>query len=159
MDGDGMIAFAASFPGSIIPYKVTPGNGIIVQKKGFLAMEKGLELSVYFQKKLGKGLFGGEGFIMQRIAGEGIVFLEIDGHCKEYDLMPEQSIIVDTGYLAMMDATVQLDIQQVKGVKNVLLGGESLFNTLVTGPGRIVIQTMPISNFAGAISACLPSKS
>jgi uncharacterized protein (AIM24 family) len=97
-NGSGMIAFASSFPGSIIPYQVTPGNGIIVQKRGFLAMEKGLELSVYFQKKLGKGLFGGEGFIMQRICGNGMVFLEIDGHCKQYDLAAGESIIVDTGY-------------------------------------------------------------
>ena len=95
--GTGMIAFASSFPGSIIPYEVTPGNGIIVQKRGFLAMEKGLELSVYFQRKIGKGLFGGEGFIMQRIAGEGIVFLEIDGYCKAYDLKEGQSIVVDGG--------------------------------------------------------------
>ena len=84
--GAGMIAFASSFPGSIIPFEVTPGNGIIVQKHGFLAMEKGLDLSVFFHKKLGRGFFGGEGFIMQKISGEGTVFIEIDGYCKEYEL-------------------------------------------------------------------------
>ena len=111
--GTGMIAFASSFPGSIIPYHVTPENGIIVQKRGFLAMEKGLELSVYFQKKLGKGFFGGEGFVMQQIKGDGIVFLEIDGHCKEYDLAADQSIIVDTGYLAAMVLRTSFLVQKV----------------------------------------------
>lgn len=147
----GMIAFASSFPGSIIPYQVTPGNGIIVQKRGFLAMEKGLELSIYFQKKLTRGLFGGEGFIMQRISGEGIVFLEIDGHCKEYDLAHGESIVIDTGYLAAMSESCTMDIQTVKGVKNALFGGEGIFLTRVTGPGKVYIQSMPISNMAAAI--------
>lgn len=96
---------------------------------------------------------------MQKISGSGMAFIEIDGSAIEYNLAPGQQMLIDTGYLAMMDATVQLDIQQVKGVKNVLLGGESFFNTLVTGPGRIVIQTMPFSNFAAAIAATIPSKS
>ena len=146
--GSGMIAFASSFPGSIIPYHVTPGNGIIVQKRGFLAMEKGLDLSVYFQKRLGGGLFGGEGFIMQKISGYGMVFLEIDGHCKEYILGPGESIILDTGYLAAMTESCTMDIQSVSGVKNVLLGGEGFFNTRVTGPGKVYVQSMPISHMA-----------
>ena len=153
--GRGMIAFASTFPGSIIPYEVTPGNSIIVQKKGFLAMEKGLELSMYFQKKLGKGFFGGEGFIMQRVSGSGLVFLEIDGHCKEYDLKPGQSIIVDTGYLAAMSETCTMDIQQVRGAKNIFLGGEGLFHTRVTGPGKVYIQSMPISYMAQALAPYL----
>lgn len=153
--GKGMIAFASSFPGSIIPYQVTPGNGIIVQKKGFLAMEKGLELSMYFQKKLGKGLFGGEGFIMQRISGSGMVFLEIDGHCKQYELKAGQSILVDTGYLAAMSESCTLDIQTVKGAKNVFLGGEGLFHTRITGPGRVYIQSMPIYHTAQALAPYL----
>lgn len=146
--GNGVIAFASSFPGSIIPYQVTPGHGIIVQKRGFLAMEKGLEMSVYFQKRMSKGLFGGEGFIMQRITGDGLVFLEIDGYCKEYDLLPGQSIIIDTGYLAAMSESCSMDVQTVKGVKNVFLGGEGLFHTRVTGPGKVYIQSMPIINTA-----------
>ena len=146
--GRGMIAFASSFPGSIIPYQVTPGNGIIVQKRGFLAMEKGLELSVYLQKRLGKGFFGGEGFIMQRITGNGLVFLEIDGYCKEYDLAAGQSILVDTGYLAAMSESCTMDIQTVKGAKNIFLGGEGLFHTRITGPGKVYIQSMPIINIA-----------
>ncbi len=153
--GSGMIAFASSFPGSIIPYQVTPGNGIIVQKRGFLAMEKGLELSVYFQKKLGRALFGGEGFIMQRITGNGMVFIEIDGYCKAYDLAAGQSIIVDTGYLAAMSESCTMDIETVKGAKNIFLGGEGLFHTRITGPGRVYIQSMPVINTAQALSPYL----
>lgn len=153
--GKGMIAFASSFPGSIIPYQVTPGNGIIVQKKGFLAMEKGLELSMYFQKKLGKGFLGGEGFIMQRISGSGMVFLEIDGHCKEYNLKAGQSLIVDTGYLAAMSETCTMDIETVKGAKNMFLGGEGFFHTRITGPGRVYIQSMPICHTAQALQPYL----
>jgi len=153
--GRGMIAFAASFPGSIIPYEVTPGNGIIVQKRGFLAMEKGLELSVYFQKKLGKGLFGGEGFIMQRITGNGLVFLEIDGYCKEYNLRSGESIVVDTGYLAAMTESCTMDIQPVQGAKNIFLGGEGLFHTRVTGPGKVCLQSMPVIHTAQALAPYL----
>ena len=156
--GPGMIAFASSFPGSIRAVQITPGRDVIAQKAAFLASERSVELSVHFQKKLGAGFFGGEGFIMQRLSGSGIAFLEIDGAAIEYDLAPGQQMIVDTGYLAMMDATVRLEVQQVKGVKNVLFGGESLFNTILTGPGKILLQTMPMSNFVGAISALLPSK-
>ena len=154
-NGTGMIAFASSFPGSIIPYQVSPGNGIIVQKKGFLAMEKGLELSVYLQKKLGKGFFGGEGFIMQKITGNGMVFLEIDGHCKEVDLRAGESIIVDTGYLAAMSETCTMDIQMVQGAKNIFLGGEGLFHTRITGPGKVYIQSMPLINTAQALTPYL----
>ena len=150
--GNGMIAFASSFPGTIIPFDLRNGESIIVQKRGFLAMEKGLELSMYFQEKIGKGLFGGEGFIMQKIKGDGVVFVEIDGFCKEYVLGVGQQIIVDTGYLAAMSETCTMDIQTVKGVKNMFLGGEGFFNTVITGPGKVYIQSMPISNTAMEIS-------
>lgn len=153
--GAGMIAFASSFPGSIIPYRVTPNSGIIVQKRGFLAMEKGLDLSLYFQKRLGKGFFGGEGFIMQKITGDGLVFLEIDGHCKEYDLAAGESIVIDTGYLAAMSDTCSMDIETVKGAKNIFFGGEGLFHTRVTGPGKVYIQSMPLSNMAQALTPYL----
>ena len=132
--GPGMIAFASSFPGSIRAVEITPDHPIVVQKSGFLASEQGVELSVFFQKKGMSGFFSGEGFILHK------------------------QIVVDTGNLAMIDATCSVDVQSVKGVKNVLFGGEGLFNTIVTGPGRVVLQTMPISNFAGAIAAILPSK-
>lgn len=149
--GGGMIAFASSFPGSIIPFEVTPGNGIIIQKTGFLAMEKGLDVSVYFQKRLGSGLIGGEGFIMQRVSGNGVVFVEVDGYCKEYTLGVGDKIIVDTGYLAAMSESCSMDIQTVQGAKNIFLGGEGLFHTRVTGPGKVYIQSMPVINTAQAL--------
>ena len=156
--GPGMIAFASSFPGSIRAVQITPDHPVICQKKAFLACSQGVELSVHFQKKLGTGLFGGEGFVMQKLSGSGIAFLEIDGSTMEYNLAPGQQLVIDTGYLAMMDGSVQMDVQTVKGFKNVMLGGESLFNTVVTGPGKVTLQTMPISNFVGSISALLPKK-
>ena len=156
--GPGMIAFASSFPGTIRAVDITPDRPIVVQKSAFLASEAGVELSVFFQKKASAGFFGGEGFILQKLSGHGTAFLEIDGSAVEYDLQPGQQIIIDTGNLAMLDATCTVDVRSVKGVKNVLFGGEGLFNTVVTGPGRVVLQTMPISNFAGAVAAILPSK-
>ena len=156
--GPGMIAFASSFPGSIRAVEITPDRPIICQKKSFLASTMGVQLSIHTQKKLSAGFFGGEGFIMQKISGSGIAFIEIDGSTMEYNLAPGQQMLIDTGYLAMMDATVQMEIQSVKGLKNKLLGGESFFNTLVTGPGRVLLQTMPMSNFVGAIATMLPTK-
>ena len=158
-DGSGMIAFASSFPGSIRAVEIGPDRPIVVQKTAFLASQREVDLSVFFQKKLGAGFFGGEGFIMQKLSGRGTAFLEIDGDAVEYDLGPGQQMIVDTGNLAMMDATGSLDIQAVKGVKNMIFGGEGVFHTVVTGPGRIVLQTMPISALAGAVASVLPSKS
>ena len=141
-----------------------PGGGghpddrpMVVQKAGFLAAEEGVELSIFFQKKTGAGFFGGEGFIMQKLSGRGKAFVEIDGSAVEYELKAGEKMVVDSGNLAMMDATCSIDIQTVKGVKNVLFGGEGLFNTVVTGPGRIVLQTMPINNFAAAVASVLPS--
>ena len=156
--GAGMIAFASSFPGDIRAVEITPDRPVVVQKSAFLAAQRGVELSVFFQKKVGAGFFGGEGFIMQKLSGRGTAFLEIDGSSVEYDLAPGQQMIVDTGNLAMMDATCSVDIQAVKGVKNMFFGGEGVFHTVVTGPGRIVLQTMPLSGLAAAIASVLPSK-
>ena len=158
MGGNGMIAFASSFPGSILDYQIAPGRELIVQKSGFLAAEAGVELSVFFQKKLGAGFFGGEGFIMQRLSGCGTAFLEFDDHVIEYDLQPGQQIVVDTGYLAAMENTCGIEIQSVPGIKNMVFGGEGLFNTVITGPGRIWLQTMPMSNVAAEILKFMPSK-
>lgn len=155
--GDGMIAFASSFPGSILPFEITPGREIIVQKSGFLASELGVELSVYLQKKVASGFFGGEGFIMQKLSGRGTAFVEIDGSVLEYNLEAGQSMVVDTGYLAAMEATRTMEIKQVPGLKNKLLGGEGLFNTVVSGPGKIWIQTMPVNKVAGVLSMYMPS--
>ena len=155
--GNGMIAFASSFPGEIRAWDVTPGNAVIVQKAGFLAAEANVELSVFFQKKLGAGFFGGEGFIMQRLSGHGTAFLEFDGHVVEYNLQPGQQIVVDTGYLAAMDATCQMDIKTVPGLKNMMFGGEGIFNTIITGPGRVWLQTMPLSGVAAEILKFMPA--
>lgn len=156
--GRGMITFGSSFPGAIRAVEITPNHPVIVQKSAFLAATAGVELSVFFQKKVGAGFFGGEGFIMQKLSGRGLAFLEIDGSAVEYELAAGEQLIVDTGYLAMMDESCSLDIQSVKGVKNMLFGGEGLFNTVVTGPGKVILQTMPLSSFVGTIAACLPSK-
>ncbi len=155
--GPGMIAFASSVPGSIIPFDITQGD-MIVQKGGYLASQPSVELSIAFQKKIGAGFFGGEGFIMQRLHGQGVAFVEIDGYVVEYELQAGQQMVIDTGYLAAMSGTCSIDVQTVKGVGNVLFGGEGLFNTVVTGPGKIYLQTMPISNLAGAVSSCIPSR-
>lgn len=156
-DGEGMIAFASSFPGSIIPFEISAGKEIVVQKSGFLASEMSVELSVHIQKKLGTGFFGGEGFIMQKLSGHGTAFVEIDGAVLEYELASGQSMVIDTGYLAAMEATCSMEIKQVPGLKNKLFGGEGLFNTVISGPGKIWIQTMPINKVAGALAMCLPS--
>lgn len=156
-NGPGLIAFASSFPGSIQAFSVTRGQEYILQKKAFLAAETGVELSVHFQKKAGAGLFGGEGFILQRVAGQGVVFAEFDGHVVEYELAAGQQMVIDSGYLAAMSASCQIDIQAVPGLKNMMLGGEGLFNTLLTGPGHIWLQTMPISSVAGALRPYFPS--
>ena len=157
MGGNGMIAFASSFPGDIRAFEIRPGRDLIVQKSGFLAAEESVDISIHFQKKLGAGFFGGEGFIMQRLSGQGTAFVEFDGHVVEYELMPGQSIIVDTGYLAAMDATCSMDIQTVSGVKNALFGGEGFFNTVITGPGHIYLQSMPVYAVAGAIRPYIPT--
>ena len=155
--GPGMIAFASSFPGSIRALEISPDRPVVVQKSGFLASERGVEMSIFFQKRAAAGFFGGEGFIMQKLSGRGIAFLEVDGYAVEYDLAPGQSLVVDTGNLCMMDATCSVDVQMVKGVKNMLFGGEGVFNTVVTGPGRVVLQTMPVSGVAAALAPFFPT--
>lgn len=155
-EGDGMIAFASAFPGSIRAVEITPDHPVVVQKNGFLCSEAGVELSVFFQRKGMAGFFGGEGFIMQKLSGNGTAFIEIDGSVVEYTLEPNQKLIVSTGQVAMMDATCSIDVQTVKGVKNALFGGEGFFNTVVTGPGRVLLQTMPLNSFVQLISSMLP---
>ncbi|MBR3296938.1 MAG: TIGR00266 family protein [Firmicutes bacterium] len=156
--GQGQIAFASSFPGSIVAMDISQ-NPIIAQKSAFLASEAGVNLSVFFRKTFGTGLFGGEGFIMQKLEGNGIAFLEIDGSVVEYELAAGQQIVADTGYVAYMSATCRMDIVPVKGAKNILFGGEGLFNTVVTGPGKVGLQTMPASAVAGVLLPYLPVSS
>ena len=155
--GQGMIAFNSSFPGEIKVVEIAPGQEMIVQKSAFLAAEAGVELSIHFNKKLGAGLFGGEGFIMQRLSGRGIAFVEIDGDLMEYNLKDGQSIVVDTGNVAGFEPSVKMDIQTVSGAKNMIFGGEGIFNTVLTGPGKVWLQTMPIINVANAIRPYIPT--
>ncbi len=155
--GAGMITFGASFPGRIVPIQISPGREMILQKSAFLASERGVELSIHFNKKIGSGFFGGEGFIMQRLSGSGMAFAEINGELVEYTLAPGQQLLVDTGNVAGFETGVSIDIQQVKGIKNKFLGGEGFFNTLLTGPGKIWLQTMPLYNVASSLRPYLPS--
>lgn len=155
--GAGMIAFGSSFPGRIVALTIAPGQEMIVQKSAFLAAQPGVELSIHFNKRLGVGLFGGEGFIMQRLSGRGVAFVEIDGELVEYELKAGEQLVVDTGNVAGFTEGVRMEIQQVPGMKNKLLGGEGLFNTLLTGPGRVWLQTMPISGVAASILPYIPS--
>ena len=157
MGGPGMIAYASSVPGCIRAFEISPGNEMIFQKGSFLAGDRSIEMQVHFRKKVGAGLFGGEGFLMQKISGTGTVFAEFDGHVVEYDLKPGEQIIVDTGHVAAMSPTCNLDIQTVAGAKNKFFGGEGFFNTVITGPGHVWLQTMPLSNLAGAIRQFIPT--
>ena len=154
---DAMITFGSSFPGRVVPVEIAPGKELIAQKSAFLASEIGVELSIHFNKKIGAGFFGGEGFIMQRLSGHGTAFIEIDGDLVQYELKPGQKIIVDTGNVAAFDSTVSIDIQKVPGVKNILFGGEGLFHTVLTGPGKIWLQTMHIVNVANSIRPYIPT--
>lgn len=156
--GSGMITFTSNVPGTIRAFQISPGHDIVAQKNAFLACEAGVDLDVFFQKKMGSGFFGGEGFVMQKLSGQGIAFLEFDGYCKEYDLESGQSMIIDTGYLAAMDATCSIDIKTVPGIKNALFGGEGLFNTVITGPGHIWLHSMPMPQLASALVPFLSLK-
>lgn len=157
-DGPGEIAFASSFPGDIICFD-TAAKAIVAQKSAYLANTIGVNMDIFFQKKIGAGFFGGEGFIMQKFSGNGRVFLEINGSVVEYMLAPGQSMLIDTGYLAAMEETCSMDIENVKGIGNALVGGEGFFNTKVTGPGRIWLQTMPANILASAVQPFLAAKS
>ena len=154
----GMIAFASSFPGRILPLTIGAGEEFILQKNAFLAAEEGVKLSVHFNRKAAAGLFGGEGFIMQRLSGEGVAFVEVDGDLVEYTLERGQSMIADTGNLLGCEASVDIDVRTVKGIKNALLGGEGVFHTVLTGPGRIWLQTMPMTGLVAAVANMIRPK-
>ena len=155
--GEGTIAFASSLPGSIRAFEIAPGKEMVFQKRAFLAAEPGVTLSTFFNKKASSGLFGGEGFIMQKMSGNGLMFAEFDGHVVEYELKAGEKMVMDTGHLAAMDATCTIEIQSVPGLKNKFFGGEGFFNTVVTGPGKILVQTMPLVKLAGSILEYMPS--
>ena len=154
--GEGMIAMGSSFPGEIMVIDVA-ANPVIAQKSSFLASETTVTNEMFFRKKIGAGLFGGEGFIMQKFTGSGKVILEIDGSVMLYELKAGESMLVDTGCLALMDASVNMEIETVKGIGNKLFGGEGFFNTKVTGPGRVWLQTMPVSNLSRMLAEYIPT--
>ena len=153
------IAFGTCVPGSIMAVKLKKGQTLLCQKSSFLASYGNIELSTFFNKKIGVGIFGGEGFIIQKITGEGIVFIEIDGSMKEFELKENEQLILSTGHLVSMDDTCSIDVQTVKGLKNIFLGGEGLFNTVITGPGKVTVQTMPLPKLATCIIPYLPQSS
>lgn len=155
--GTAELAFTSSFPGSIVVRELAAGQSIICQKHAFLCATYGVQLSVHVQKKLGAGLVGGEGFILQKITGPGLVFLEVDGYCKEYDLAGGEQLVCDTGVMAVMDETCTMNVQAVGSVKKMLFGGEGLFDTVITGPGKVCLQTMTIEKLAQLISPYLPT--
>ena len=157
--GPGQITFTSSFPGEIRAVEITPQKGLIVQKGAWLASELGVEISTFLQKKMSAGFFSGEGFIMSKLSGQGTAFLEISGSTVEYDLKPGEKMTVATGFVAAMEDTCQMEVVTIKGVKNVLFGGESFFNTVITGPGKLLIQTMPIVRVAAALMPYMPSSS
>ena len=154
--GTGTVAFASEFPGKIIPFKLEAGQSLILQKDAFMCAEKSVDLDIFFRKRLGAGFFGGEGFIMQKATGPGLVFSEVDGEVVEMDLGPGQTLKVDTGHVAIMEPTVKFDITMVKGFRNILLGGEGLFLANLTGPGKVWLQTMPMMKLANKILQFMP---
>lgn len=150
--GKRKVAFAAPYPGKIIPVELGKlGGELIAQKDSFLAAAKGVSLGIAFQKKLGTGLFGGEGFIMQRLQGDGLAFIHAGGTLMERTLGPGELLRVDTGCIVAFTPTVDYDIQMVSGIKTAFFGGEGLFFATLRGPGRVWLQSLPFSRLAGRI--------
>ena len=154
--GSGTVAFASEFPGKIIPFRLAPGQSLILQKDAFMCAEKSVDLDIHFRRRLGAGFFGGEGFIMQKATGPGLVFAELDGEVVEIELGPGQVLRVDTGHVAIIEPTVDFDISMVKGFRNILLGGEGLFLAKLTGPGKVWLQTMPMMKLAQKVLQFMP---
>ncbi len=153
-----MIAFASTVAGEVLPVDIGACGGMICQKGAFLCAEETVNLSVALTKKLSAGFFGGEGFILQDISGNGMVFLEIDGNKVEKQLAPGEVIKVDTGNVVAFEKSVKYEVETVKGIKNIFFGGEGLFLTKLTGPGRVVLQTQNFNEFAGRIARLIPGK-
>lgn len=154
--GEGDIAFPCSVPGKIMSKELFSGESIICQKGAFMAAQDSVKLDIYFKKRFSAGFFGGEGFILQKITGPGIVFLEFDGYVEEVNLLPNQVIKVDTGHVAAFEPSVSFEVEMVKGFKNILFGGEGLFLTTLRGPGKVYLQTMPLQNLAAKLTPYLP---
>jgi uncharacterized protein (TIGR00266 family) len=155
--GQALVTFTPEAPGTILPFDLAAGQELICQKDAFMCAHESVNLEMHFRKKLGTGLFGGEGFILQKISGPGIAFLEITGEVREYELRAGQEMKIDPGHIALFEPTVKYDLERVKGVKNILFGGEGLFLARLNGPGRIWLQSMPLANLAAAIKKLIPS--
>ena len=154
----GKIVFTPEAPGKILDMYLEPGQSLICQKDSFMCAENSVKMEMFFRKKLGAGLFGGEGFILQKVTGPGMVFLEIPGEVKTYTLGANSHMKVDPGHIAVFEPTVSYDISMVKGVKNILFAGEGLFLASLHGPGQVWLQTMPIANLASKLARYFPSK-
>ena len=152
----GMVVFAPEAPGKVVAIDLAVGQSLICQKDAFMCAESSVKLEMHFRRKLGAGFFGGEGFILQKVTGPGTVFLEIPGEVREYDLRPGESMQVDPGHLAIFEPTVGYDITMVKGLRNIFLSGEGLFLAKMTGPGKIWLQSLPLTNLAAKIAQHLP---
>lgn len=157
-EGNGLISFAAEVPGKILPMQLNQEQAIICQKDAFMFAESKVNMEVYFNKNLGSGFFGGEGFIMQKLTGPGQAFLEIGGEITEYKLQEAQVLKVDPGHIAAFEEGVNYEITTVSGIKNKILGGEGFFLATLTGPGKVWLQSMPINKLAQRISLHLPKK-
>ena len=156
--GPGQVAFSTDFPGKIMPIELEEGQFAVMHKHAFLCAEKTVSLDLYFTKKLSAGMFGGEGFILQKLSGPGMVFAELDGDAVEYRLGPGETLQVEPGHIAMFEGTVSFDVQMVKGIANILFGGEGLFLGILSGPGRVWLHSMTASKMAHRIGEYLPSK-
>ena len=155
--GNGHVAFAPRFPGTIMPVNLAAGEAVICRKQTFLCADKSVSLEIAWQQRIGAGFFGGEGFILQKVSGPGTAFLDLSGEVVERDLAPGERLLVHAGHVGAIDPSVQFDIQRVPGFKNLLFGGEGLFLAALTGPGHVVLQSMPILNLAEEIAHYLPT--
>lgn len=154
--GTGIVAFSNDFPGKVLPIQLGPGQSVIVQKSSFMCAEKSVQMAIHWQKRLGAGLFGGEGFLLQRLTGPGLFFAELDGEIVEYNLEAGQELKVDPGHVAMFEPSVGFDVEMVRGITTILFGGEGLFLARLRGPGRVWLQTMPMANLVGQLLHYLP---
>jgi uncharacterized protein (TIGR00266 family) len=158
-DPEALIVFTPEAPGKVIDVRLEAGQSLICQKDAFMCAQDSVEMKMHFRKKLGAGFFGGEGFILQQITGPGFAFLEIPGEVREYALQPGETLKVDPGHIACFEPTVHYDITTVKGLTNVLFGGEGLFLATLSGPGRVWLQSLPLSNLAAKLAKYMPVKS
>jgi len=156
--GPGQVAFSTDFPGKIIAMELEPGKSIIMHRHAFLCAEKSATLDIFFTRKLGAGMFGGEGFVLQKLTGPGMIFAELDGDAVEYHLQPNQVMKVEPGHVAMFEETVTFDIEMLKGMTNILFGGEGMFLATLKGPGRIWLHSMTVSKIAHRVAEYIPAK-